>query len=140
MKTYLLAAFLLAGTVGCSKKNDPATTNTAPDYTQLILGKWVSSSSAVVTTTGGQSTTNNTAYAYGDVSEVFTATNVTAYSKTAAIGTRPYSITGSTYTIDDGNGATRKFEIITLTSSSFVRKYTSTSGASTTVSTTTLLR
>ncbi|MGI4822675.1 MAG: lipocalin family protein [Janthinobacterium lividum] len=58
----------------------------------------------------------------------------------AAVGTRPYSISGNTYTIDDGGGASKKFEIVTLNSSSFVRKFTSTSGTSTTVSTVTLLR
>lgn len=136
-----LAASLSLTNSSCSKDSEPAPVVSTPDYSQLILGYWVASSSVAVTTNStGQATTKTTNYDYGEVSEVYAATYVTAYSMNAAVGTRPYSISGNTYTIDDGGGASKKFEIVTLNSSSFVRKFTSTSGTSTTVSTVTLLR
>jgi hypothetical protein len=135
----LFASFSLANS-GCSKNSKPAPVIATPDNKQLILGKWVASSAVAVTTTStGQSTTITMNYDYGDVSEVFTATNFTS-AKQSAITSYPYTISGNTYTIDDGGGATRKFEIVTLNSHSFVRKITTTSGTSTTVATTTLLR
>jgi hypothetical protein len=145
MKKLLLLALATSLSLtnsSCSKNSEPAPVVSTPDYSQLILGYWVASSSVDVTTNSiGQATTKTTNYDYdhGEVSEAFAATYVTAYSMNAAVGTRPYSISGNTYTIDDG-GASRNFEIVTLNSSRFVRKFTSTSGTSTTVSTVTLLR
>jgi hypothetical protein len=144
MKKLLLFALAISFSLtnsSCSKKAEPAPVVSTPDYKQLILGKWMASSAIAVTTTStGQSTTISENYNYGDVSEVFTATNFTSYAKQYPISLYPYTISGNTYTIDDGGGATRKFEIVTLNSSSFVRKITTTSGTSTTVATTTLLR
>jgi hypothetical protein len=146
MKKLLLLALATSLSLtnsSCSKNSEPAPVVSTPDYSQLILGYWVASSSVAVTTNStGQATTKTTNYDYdhGEVSEAFAATYVTEYSMNAAVGTRPYSISGNTYTIDDGGGASRKFEIVTLSSSRFVRKFTSTSGTSTTVATTTLLR
>jgi hypothetical protein len=139
----LLTSTMLAGS-GCSKASDPTPTAPAPqpappDYSQLILGKWVSSSSVAETTTGSQVTTKTTNYDYGGVSEVFTAKNVTAYLKASAVGSNSYMVTGNSYTVQDA-GSSRTFDIVSISASPFVRRFTSTSGTSTTVTTTTLLR
>ncbi len=141
----LLLLFLLTGAQlsisGCSKKDEPAPVTSTALYSQLILGKWVSSSSVTATSVAGAQPTTTTTYTtYGDVYEVFAATTVEEFSKTATISAaRPYTIAGNTYTIQDTNSV-RSFEIVSLTTSSFVRRSTSTSGTTTTVTTTTLLR
>jgi hypothetical protein len=145
MKKHLLLALTICTSLlnsGCSKNDDPTPLPATPDTSQLILGRWYPTNSVIVTTTStGQSSTQTLNYLNRAVSEAFTATDVTTYSSQSAAGApRPYIISGNTYTINDGGGASRKFEIVTLTSSSFVRRYTSTSGTSTSVATTTLVR
>lgn len=139
MKTatnLLLLSIISLGHVGCSKKNAPAT----PDYSQLILGKWVSGSLTARATTNGTTITTYDSFNYGDVYDVFTANTITSYFKTASVVARPYTVSGNTYTIDDGGGATRKFEILSLNTSSFVRRDTVVTGSTTTVTTTILVR
>jgi hypothetical protein len=132
-----LAACISLTNSSCSKKDDPA-----PDYSQLILGQWYPSTAIDVTTSlSGQSYTQPLTYANRDNSEIFTTTNVTAYYKQSSVlPGRPYTVSGNTYTVDDGGGASSKFEIVTLNSSTFVRKLTTINGSSTTVSTVTLVR
>jgi hypothetical protein len=78
-------------------------------------------------------------YANRDNSEVFTTTNLTAYYRQSSVlPGRPYTISGNTYTVDDDGGASSKFEIVTLNSSTFVRKLTIISATYTTVSTSTV--
>jgi hypothetical protein len=76
-----------------------------------------------------------------DIAEVFTTTKLTIYYKQSSVLLDlPYTTSGNTYTIDNGNGASDKYEIVTLNSSTFVRKLTAINGTSTTVYTMTLVR
>jgi hypothetical protein len=131
-----LAACVSLPNSSCSKKDDPA-----PNNSQLILGQWYPSTTDITTTSSGQSHTHTMTYDNRDIAEVFTTTKLTIYYKQSSVLLDlPYTTSGNTYTIDNGNGASDKYEIVTLNSSTFVRKLTAINGTSTTVYTMTLVR
>jgi hypothetical protein len=132
-----LAACVSLTNSSCSKKDDPT-----PDNSQLILGEWYPTNAVDVTTTSsGQSSIQTLDYANRDNSEVFTATTITAYyKKSSVLPGHPYTVSGNTYTEDNGGGVSLKYEIVTLNSTTFVRKLTNIHTTYTTVSTVTLVR
>jgi hypothetical protein len=142
MKKLLLLALLvicLLTSTSCSKNKEPTPPDTSA-YKQFLLGTWFSISSTEVTTSSsGQSTSKTMNFDHGDLSETYTATTVIAYFKNSVATDRPYTLSGNTYVVQDGAFA-KTYEIISLSSSSFVRKYTTTYGTDIIVTTTTLVR
>jgi hypothetical protein len=137
-----LAACISLTNSSCSKKEDPAPLPATPDYSKFILGEWYPITTVDVTTTSsGQSSTQTLTYANRDISEVFTATTVTAYYRnSSALPGHHYTVSGTTYTEDNGGGVSFKYEIVTLNSTTFVRKLTTIHATYTVVSTMTLVR
>jgi hypothetical protein len=143
MKKLLPFLFLAIVLGSCSKGgNDPAPAPAPTNNSHPILGQWFPVNTVtVITTSSGQASTYTMDYLNRAVSEVYTATDVTAYLNQSATGpAHPYTLSSNICTISDGSRIIRQFEIETLTSSSFVQKYTSTNGTSTSVSMTTLVR
>jgi hypothetical protein len=119
MKQLLLAAFLLTGAAGCSKKEDAS----AP---QLQGGTWTFQSETVATTpkSGGSTTTTPSTAVAGSVTIAFTdATNFTT-TVTRINGTGTYTYSANTLTLIPGSGSaaalSAKFNVSELSASKLV--------------------
>jgi hypothetical protein len=134
----ILASASLTFASGCgSKDSAPAPTPTTP----TVVGSWSLITEQTETTpASGSSSTAAKAYPAGLYKVVYTDTSFQGYINNVAQGTpSTYSISGTTYTFQDGN-KTRTAQIIELSATRFVTAETYKNGTSTVVLTDVLTR